>query len=135
MHDDGYASKECQKECDNTPLTDVGFDFGNAGTITAFPAFQQVMGKPYAGQASGYLISASIQSAWNGVATAGDILGVMASGQVLDRIGRKHSILFGVVFTAVGIGMQYASQEWKLYLGGRLVNCQFTFFYPLPLYH
>ncbi|KAL1891833.1 hypothetical protein Sste5346_007377 [Sporothrix stenoceras] len=100
----------------------MGFDFGNAGTITAFPAFQQVMGKPYAGQASGYLISASIQSAWNGVATAGDIAGVMVSGQVLDRIGRKHSILFGVVFTAVGIGMQYASQEWKLYLGGRLVN-------------
>ncbi|CAK7211314.1 hypothetical protein SBRCBS47491_001082 [Sporothrix bragantina] len=100
----------------------MGFDFGNAGTITAFTAFQQVMGKPYAGQASGYLISASIQSAWNGVATAGDIFGVMVSGQVLDRIGRKHSILFGIVFTAVGIGMQYAAQEWKLYLGGRLVN-------------
>ncbi|CAK7228045.1 hypothetical protein SEUCBS140593_006783 [Sporothrix eucalyptigena] len=100
----------------------MGFDFSNAGTITAFSAFQQVMGKPYPGQASGYLISASIQSAWNGVATAGDIFGVMVSGQVLDRIGRKHSIFFGIIFTAVGIGMQYAAHEWKLFLGGRLVN-------------
>lgn len=91
------------------------------------------MGKPYAGQASGYLISASIQSAWNGVATAGDVAGVMLSGQVLDRIGRKHSILFGVVFTAVGIGMQYASNEWKLYLGGRLVNCMYSLLFILLL--
>lgn len=44
------------------------------------------------------------------------------SGPLLDTIGRKHSIFAGIVFTSVGIGMQIASHEWKLFLGGRLIN-------------
>lgn len=41
-------------------LTQLGFDWGIAGTATAFPAFQKVMGKPYPSQPSGYLIAASV---------------------------------------------------------------------------
>lgn len=100
----------------------LGFDFSIAGTLTAFPAFQQLMGTPYAGEASDYLISARIQSAWSAISTAGDIVGIGLSSLVMDRIGRKHTILFGIVFTSVGIGMQIAAHEWTLFLGGRLVN-------------
>ncbi|KAJ9136628.1 General substrate transporter [Pleurostoma richardsiae] len=100
----------------------MGFDFSLAGTATAFPAFQRVMGVPYPSQASGYLIPAYIQSSWSGVSTAGDIVGVLISGQLMDRIGRKYTILVGTILTAVGVGIQVASHEWKLFLGGRLVN-------------
>jgi len=37
-------------------------------------------------------------------------------------IGRKHLILLGSGFNAIGIGMQQASTEWKLFFGGRLMN-------------
>lgn len=80
------------------------------------------MGIPYAGEASGYLITARVQSAWSAISTVGDILGIIISSLIMDRIGRKHTILFGIVFTSIGIGMQIASHEWTLFLGGRLVN-------------
>ncbi|KAF3762109.1 general substrate transporter, partial [Cryphonectria parasitica EP155] len=99
-----------------------GFDFGIAGTATAMPAFQRVMGRPWPSEASGYLIPATIQSAWTACSTAGEILGVLVSGHIMDRIGRKHTILIGSLFTAIGVAMQVASHEWKLFLGGRLVN-------------
>lgn len=38
----------------------TGFDFGVAGTLTAFPAFQQKMGIPFPSQPSGYLIPANV---------------------------------------------------------------------------
>ena len=46
----------------------------------------------------------------------------MIAGYLMDIIGRKHLIWIGAALNAVGIGMQQASVEWKLYLGGRLVN-------------
>ncbi|CAK7237601.1 hypothetical protein SBRCBS47491_010038 [Sporothrix bragantina] len=100
----------------------LGFDFSLAGTLTAFPDFQRLMGVPYPAEASGYLITARVQSAWSAISTVGDILGIVISSFVMERIGRKHTIFFGIVFTSVGIGMQIASHEWTLFLGGRLVN-------------
>lgn len=38
----------------------IGFDWGIAGTATAFPAFQKTMGIPYPSQPSGYLIPAHV---------------------------------------------------------------------------
>ncbi|CAI4213190.1 unnamed protein product [Parascedosporium putredinis] len=84
----------------------LGFDFGIAGTATAYPAFQQAMGIPWPSQPSGYLIPAKIQSAWSGVSTVGDAIGILISGQLMDRIGRKWTTLIGAVFTCAGIGVQ-----------------------------
>ena len=81
MYDDGYVDV-IQHSCSRTSLTCAGFDFGIAGTVTAFPAFQQAMGRPDASQASGYLIPAHVQSGWSGVSTLGDFLGVFISGQL-----------------------------------------------------
>lgn len=41
---------------------------------------------------------------------------------VMDRIGRKWTILVGCVLTAAGIGVQVGSSDWKEFLAGRLVN-------------
>lgn len=114
------------------------------GTLTAFPAFQQKMGIPYPSQPSGYLIPANVcalpkchphsrtclltlvseqvQAAWSGVSTGGDAFGILISGMIMDRIGRKWTILVGCVLTAAGIGVQMAADDWKEFLAGRLVN-------------
>jgi MFS family permease len=52
----------------------------------------------------------------------GLVVGVMAGGQILEIIGRKHSLAFGSLVTAVGVVMQLASHEWKLFLAGRLIS-------------
>lgn len=52
----------------------------------------------------------------------GLIVGAMAGGQLLEMIGRKHSLAFGSLVTAVGVAMQLASHEWKLFLAGRLIS-------------
>ncbi|PMD13435.1 general substrate transporter [Hyaloscypha hepaticicola] len=101
----------------------LGFDFGIAGTCTAFPAFQQKFGIPFPSQPSGYLIPAHIQSGWSGASSAGSIVGeIIVSIFLLDKIGRKHTIAVGGVITAIGIAMQVAAHEWKLFLAGRLIN-------------
>ena len=56
------------------------------------------------------------------MSTVGDIIGVAIAGQLMDLIGRKHNLAAGCVFTSVGIFMQIFSHEWKLFLGGRLIN-------------
>jgi MFS family permease len=79
-------------------------------------------GHPYAGAASGYLIRADIQSGWNGVATVGDVIGIIISGYLLEWVGRKHTLGIGAVLTAVGIGLQIGVQTWRGFMVGRFVN-------------
>ena len=100
----------------------LGFDWGASGYVTALAPFQKQYGIPYPDQPSGYLIPARYLSGWTGAATGGDIIGILVGGQLIELIGRKHSLLVGSVITAVGIAMQYGSHEWVLFLCGRLVN-------------
>ncbi|KAJ9611497.1 hypothetical protein H2200_004681 [Cladophialophora chaetospira] len=100
----------------------LGFDFGIAGTATAFPAFQQKFGIPYPSQPSGYLIPATWQSGWSGASSGGDIVGVLLAGQIADWIGRKPCLGIGAILTATGVGVQLGSHDWKVFLAGRLIN-------------
>lgn len=65
---------------------------------------------------------ANYQSGWAGASMGGLVVGVMAGGQLLEIMGRKHSLAFGSLVTAVGVAMQLASHEWKLFLAGRLIS-------------
>lgn len=109
----------------------IGYDFGAAGTCTAFPSFVKQFGEPFEGS---YLIPARVQSGWSGASTAGDILGVLAGGYLIDVIGRKHTMLFGSVFTAAGIGMQQGASGWPLFLVGRLISGMSTLMLYMPTY-
>ena len=100
----------------------AGFDSTSAGLFLAMPAFQQQFGIPYPSQPSGYLIPAIWQSAWNGALYGGDGFGCLLAGFLMNRIGRKNMIYVSCVFNVVGLGMMQASTEWKLFLGGRLIN-------------
>ncbi|EXJ80113.1 hypothetical protein A1O1_08255 [Capronia coronata CBS 617.96] len=100
----------------------AGFDWGVSSNAASLPAFQIQFGKPYPTAPSGYIIPANYLSGWSGAASGGDIVGILIAGQLIEWVGRKHSLLIGSVITAIGVGMQIGSSEWILFLCGRLVN-------------
>lgn len=40
----------------------------------------------------------------------------------MDMIGRKHIIFAGSIISVAGVRIQVGSNEWKLFLSGRLIN-------------
>lgn len=77
---------------------------------------------PWPSEPSGYLIPARWQSAWSGATSAGGLVGGVIAGWLIEKIGRKHSFAIGSVLAGVGIGLQVASHEWTVFMGGRIVN-------------
>jgi MFS family permease len=63
-----------------------------------------------------------VQSGWNAAVPGGDAIGCLIASFLLNKIGRKPVIWIGCVFNIVGIGLQQASHEWKLFLVGRFIN-------------
>lgn len=100
----------------------LGYDWGVSSNAATLPSFQQEYGREFAASDTGYIIPANYLSGWSAAASGGDIIGILISGQLIEWIGRKHSLLVGAVITAAGVGMQVASTEWVLFLCGRLVN-------------
>jgi MFS family permease len=100
----------------------LGLDNIVGGQILALDAFQKQYGIPYAGAQRGYLVPASWQSYWAAASQAGDFLGAICASYLLEKIGRKPNVLISAILTSVGVGLQIASVEWKLYLVGRLIN-------------
>jgi MFS family permease len=100
----------------------LGLDNIVSSQILAFSAFQKQYGVPFASAESGYLVPASWQSYWAAAAQSGDFAGAIAASYLLEKIGRKPNVLISAILTSVGVGLQLASTEWKLYFVGRLVN-------------
>lgn len=105
----------------------LGYDWGVSSNAATLPSFQKEYGREFPGSATGYIIPANYLSGWSAAASGGDIIGILLSGQLIEWIGRKHSLLVGAVITSVGVGMQVASTEWVLFLCGRLVNGESQF--------
>jgi MFS family permease len=103
----------------------LGLDNIVGSQILAVDAFKKQYGIPYSGTDSGYLVPASWQSYWAAASQAGDFFGAICASYLLEKIGRKPNVLISAILTSIGIGIQIASVEWKLYLVGRLINGEF----------
>jgi MFS family permease len=57
-----------------------------------------------------------------GAATGGAAIGCIIAGLLMNHTGRKPLIWIGCVLNFVGIGLQQASSEWKLFLVARLIH-------------
>jgi MFS family permease len=99
-----------------------GFDLTAGLLMVAIGPFQKQYGIPYNSVLGDYLIPARWQAGWNAAACGGDGVGCFVAIFLLNRIGRKPVIWIGCAFSVVGIGLQQASHEWKLFLVGRLIN-------------
>lgn len=100
----------------------LGLDNIVSSQVLAFSAFQKQYGIPFDSTESGYLVPASWQSYWAAAAQSGDLLGAILASYLLEKIGRKPNVFISAILTSVGVGLQLASTEWKLYFVGRLVN-------------
>ncbi|PVH82568.1 general substrate transporter [Cadophora sp. DSE1049] len=100
----------------------TGFDWGVSGNAAAIPAFQRQFGVTHPTAADKFIIPAWMLTAWGSASCAGDLLGILCAGFLIDAIGRKHTLAVGSVLTAAGVAMQVASHEWKLFLAGRVIN-------------
>jgi MFS family permease len=79
-------------------------------------------GIPFPSQPSGYLVPATWQSVWIGCLLAAIAVGSIFAGALQNRIGRKHLLLIGAVINAGGIGFLQGAQDWKQWLGGKILN-------------
>lgn len=73
-------------------------------------------------QPTGYLIPSTWLSGWTGGSCAGEFVGVLLAGFLMEAFGRKKAFLVGSFITAIGVAMQVGASEWRLFLGGRIVN-------------
>ena len=79
-------------------------------------------GIPFPSAPGGYLVPARWQSGWNAAVCAADAVGCLFAIILLNRAGRKPLIWIGCIFNIIGIGLQQASHEWKMFLVGRFIN-------------
>jgi sugar porter (SP) family MFS transporter len=91
-------------------------------TAASLPAFEKQFGVVDKSQPSGYLIPSTWLSGWTGGSCGGEFVGVLMAGLLMEAFGRRWTYLIGSIITAAGVGMQIGSSEWKLFLGGRIIN-------------
>lgn len=103
-----------------------------SGNAAAIPAFQKQFGEPHPTATGQYLIPAYMLTAWGSASCAGDLVGILFAGWLIDAVGRKHTLAVGSVLTAAGVAMQVASHEWLLFLAGRVVNGEFDCLHAPP---
>lgn len=71
---------------------------------------RQDYGKPFGeGAAATYVIPATWQSLYGGIAQLAAIIGAYGTGWLADRIGRRYTNLISCLISMVGVGVQYAS--------------------------
>ncbi|KAI5270839.1 MFS hexose transporter [Aureobasidium subglaciale] len=78
------------------------FDNQAGGVVLSIPQFRKDFGSPYNGN---YVLSAEWQSAYSGAPVLSSIIGLLVSGWLADRIGRKRmlAIGYGIVFISITI--------------------------------
>jgi MFS transporter, SP family, general alpha glucoside:H+ symporter len=87
-----------------------GIDGIIAGYLLAVPQFRQDYGELYgSGPTAAYIIPATWQSLYNGIAQLTAIIGALATGYIADRIGRRYTNLLSCAISIAGVGAQYAS--------------------------
>ncbi|OAA54566.1 General substrate transporter [Niveomyces insectorum RCEF 264] len=99
-----------------------GFDNVCNSTIIGMEAFKRQFGQP--DPTGAYYIPARYLGGWQGTMQAGTLIGAFAAGWLMDspKIGRKRTILLACSVSCVGVGIQYASHNWKVYIVGKLIN-------------
>ncbi|KAK5296117.1 hypothetical protein LTR43_005144 [Exophiala xenobiotica] len=99
-----------------------GFDNVANSEIISMIAFTKQFGVENESDPGTYFIPSRWLGGWQGAMQAGSAIGAFAAGYLMDRIGRKKSILIACSISCIGVGVQYAAHEWQVYLAGKFVN-------------
>jgi MFS family permease len=99
-----------------------GFDNVANSEIISMIAFTKQFGVENKNDVGTYFIPSRWLGGWQGAMQAGSAIGAFSAGYLMDRIGRKKTILIACSISCVGVGVQYASHDWQVYLAGKFVN-------------
>ncbi|MCJ1396874.1 hypothetical protein MMC11_000064 [Xylographa trunciseda] len=97
----------------------LGFDLSIPGQVLAMPAFNQQFGYLYNGT---WVTPALWQSLWNGMTAIAQCIGALCSSWISNKFGRRASYAFSSAICIVGVGIQFASRDWKLMMVGKAIN-------------
>ncbi|KXJ88025.1 maltose permease [Microdochium bolleyi] len=95
-----------------------GFDAQINGAMIAVPSFRRDFGYVLDGQA---ILPANWQTAFNMIGAVGQIFGGFLCSWFADRIGRKNSLLLGIVVCSGGALGEMFSYTREAFLGAKLV--------------
>ncbi|KAF5559807.1 maltose permease [Fusarium phyllophilum] len=89
-----------------------GIDGTMAGSLLGIPRFRQDYGHAYIveGQPA-YVIPATWQSLYNGIAQLTAVLGAFMTGWMCDKIGRKYTNILSQVISVAGVAIQFWSSR------------------------
>jgi MFS family permease len=93
----------------------VGIDIGIIATTIGQPSFNDFMFPPGTANAS------SLLGAIVSMGSAGNVIGSLIIGFVLEKLGRKKSVGFATFFTIIGAIMQAVTNGVALMIVGRLL--------------
>jgi predicted MFS family arabinose efflux permease len=49
-------------------------------------------------------------------------VGELIAGGIMNHIGRKYMLMIGSIITTIGIVVLQESGDWKMWLGGKILN-------------
>ncbi|PLB45056.1 MFS general substrate transporter [Aspergillus steynii IBT 23096] len=89
------------------------------GQVIGIPQFRKDFGHVYAGN---YVLDGSWQSAINGAPVAAVAIGTLGAAYLADKIGRKYTLLIGLVIGYVGITLEVTAKTIELFFVGKFIN-------------
>lgn len=95
------------------------FDNQAGGSVLSIPAFRKDFGNAYDG---GYVLPVAWQSAFSGAPVASACIGSLGIGYIADRIGRRLSFAVGLVFTYVGVSLEFIATTNPVFFAGKFLN-------------
>ncbi|KIW75231.1 hypothetical protein Z517_12005 [Fonsecaea pedrosoi CBS 271.37] len=95
-----------------------GFDAQVNGAMISVPQFRYTFGYIYKGDP---VIPASWQSGFNSISSVGQFFGGFMCSWISDRIGRRYSLLVGLLFVTGGIFGEVFSSTRPAFLIGKLI--------------
>ncbi|THZ53484.1 MFS hexose transporter [Aureobasidium pullulans] len=94
------------------------FDNQAGGVVLSIPQFRKDFGSPYNGN---YVLSAEWQSAYSGAPVLSSIVGLLVSGWLADKIGRKWMFAIGYLIVFVSITIETLSTSNLVFFIGKFV--------------
>jgi MFS family permease len=97
----------------------IGIDLGLIATTLAQTAFNTFMFPP------GTANESSLIGAIVSMGSVGNVFGCLSNGFILEKFGRRYTLLFSTFFTIIGAILQSGANGWAMMIVGRFV-CGFA---------
>ncbi|KIN09123.1 hypothetical protein OIDMADRAFT_48952 [Oidiodendron maius Zn] len=97
----------------------VSFESNASGNVIGIPQFRQNFGSLYNGE---YVLAAKWQSAFTAAPTASFAVGALTCGLISDTIGRKYTVMAGLVGSYISVTMEVVANTNGLFFAGKFLN-------------